>query len=162
MKFFRLVPFLSLTLVALVGCGANFTDGTPCSPNGFINQTALTDAQLLSLWKGAQTQIATQPIPLDPVTDPRDITYDPPDPKAMSMEPQCQVKVVAAAPAPNVPNGYACSQSPTGYCGGMTEGGSGGPWTLKIVSTRLNNPGTTGWEMQNVILYKLGVKFNGR
>ena len=139
-----------------------FTGDIPCSPNGFINETTATDAQLLALWQGAQTQLATQPIPLDPVTHPTDITYDPPDPKAMSVEPECQVKIVAQPPAPNVGNGFACTASPTGYCGALTMGGTGGPWTIEVVSTAVNSAGTTGWEMQNVILYKLGVSFSGR
>jgi hypothetical protein len=158
-----LLPFVSLVSAVSVGCSSvPFSDGIPCSPNGFINETEAPDAQLLALWQGAQTQLATQPIPLDPVTDPNDVTYAPPDSNAMSVGPLCQVKIVAMPPAPNVPNGFVCTASPTGYCGGLTMGGKDGPWTIEVVSSELNSAGTTGWEMQNVILYKLGVSFSGR
>jgi len=116
----------------------------------------------MALWQGAQRTIATQPIPLNPVISPNDVSYDLPDSDAMSVEPGCRVKIVMENPAPGVANGFACPESPTGYCGGMTLGGYSGPWTIKVVSTAVNSAGTTGWEMQNVILYKLGVKFAGR
>jgi hypothetical protein len=155
--------FGSLLLVsffALTGCG--YSTPPQCSASGFINDTSATDAQLKGLWQGAQQQLATQPIPVDPVTSPGNITYAAPNSQALNVEPACQVTVVTEAnvlPASGQP-GFACSESPTGYCGGMTLGA--GPWTVEVVTPDLLNPGATGWEFQNVILEKLGYNVEGR
>lgn len=140
-----------------------------CSVNGFFNQSTATDAQLLALWQGAQQQLATQPIPMDPVTNPGNVQYSPPDPRALSIEPACKVTVIAlpnTQPLPTYPPGFPCppnSDAPPGYyCAGATLGGNGGPWTIEVVQNDLLDADATGWEMQNVILIRLGYNVGGR
>jgi hypothetical protein len=143
-----------------------------CSPNGFINETSATDAQLLALWQGAQKAIGAAPWPPTPVTNPS-APLKPADPRALTVLPACTVTIIAIPDAlaqslpgyPNVvhktnPTGiFACpgSDSPTGYCGGETIGN-----TIEVAASTAASAGTTGYEMQNVILQKLGYSTSGR
>ena len=156
---FTLLPILLLPFM-LAGCGDGVTQ--PCSSSGFINKTDASDTQLGELWQGAQPEMATKPIPLDPVSSSGNITYASPNPKALKVTPDCHVTVTTK---PNVlPNskfpGFSCSESPTGYCAEITLGS--GPWTVEIVAPDLLEPGATSWEFQNVILEKLGYNVEGR
>lgn len=124
----------------------------PCSSDGFINLTTATDEQLESLWVGAQKALATQPIDIDPLgSDPHTVA---PDNKALDQWPGCQVEV-RTTPGP-----FAAPQSPTGYANGETMGA--GPWIIQVNEQEVLNPGVTGWEMENVILEKLGISVKGR
>jgi hypothetical protein len=141
---------LALALL-LAGCGAG-TKPT-ASPSGFINQTTdATDAQLTALWQQAQQALATQPIPMNPVTSPNDITYAKPDPRALQLQPD-GLDVI------EMPGAYfPCSESPTGYCAGLTEG----PEQIEVAQKYILSAGGTGYEMQNTMLERLGYNVSGR
>lgn len=146
---------LFLAALMLTGCGG--ASDPPADASGFINETSATDAQLAALWKGAQQQLATQPIPLDPVTNPNNITYAPPNPKALQVEPDGLI--VKYGPPPYAPDGaFACSESPTGYCWGITISSH----EIEIAPKMILSAGATGWEMQDVILIRLGYNVGGR
>jgi len=80
-----------LTMV-LVGCG-----GDPGSlPVGFVNQTQHSDADLWTIWKAAQKNVATE-IDLNPVQEAPPLIL-PGDSRALSVEP----RQLTVAPEPDV------------------------------------------------------------
>lgn len=134
-------------LTTLAGCGTP----TVISDN-FNNQTTATQAQLLALWQGAAQQIATQKNPINPVTDPDNPGYWPPDPRALDLEPDGLTVIEMPG------NAFPCDASPTGYCAGETLSSQ----KIEIAAKYLLQPDGTGWEMQNVILERLGYNVSGR
>ena len=135
----------------------------PCTSTGFYNSSPATPEQIAKAWQQAQTNIATQPILLDPLGSHPHTA--PADPRAFNVESDGSVSVIGMANAltPNNP-GFPTSDSPTGYAGGLTKGGSSGPWTVEVVTptpTTIDAPAME-WEFENVILYKLGYSLEGR
>ena len=139
--------------------------------------TSATDVQLETLWQQAQQDLATQPIVLNPVTvEMHGGTLEtvPADPRAYSVKPDCVAVIgvpdmtVAQLQAENPGLATEHNVDPTGvipapgnaqtkYCVAYTTSGS-----IYVAASQVLNPGATGWEMQNVILARLGYNTAGR
>jgi hypothetical protein len=177
------------TLGLLTGCGTGTTAGFTTSATttssaasacqaGFLNQSAFTPAQLAATWQWAQTELATQPIPMNPLAG-GTIQYYPEQPQALTITPNCQVTIETEPDVPTAdlpPNWHAAfPKDPTGvilcpggsdassadgqYCEGITLGTPGNNSVVVAASIANVNAGridgTLGWEMQNVILERI-------
>ena len=173
-------------VISLLGCGGSFTASDPpaCSAGTpFDNQTngGATQQQLMTIWLWAQNDLATNPIPLNPVTvitqggvdkcqPAGDVRCMPAQPDAMNIEPDCaRVMAVPDLSAAHLAQlGYPGLKDPTGiiaapngaassYCYAYTEGN-----TVYVAASMVLSDGATGWEFENIILERLGIPVGGR
>ena len=137
----------------------------------FINDTALTDAQLLAIWNTAAQGLATQQIPIST----NGTNLQPPNPKALTIKPE-NVTVVSMpdwtiSDLEKIDPAWSKDKDPSGsfavigdgLLGYETVAGITMPWrrpriygATSVLSTVLV------WEFQNVILNKLGYDVEGR
>jgi hypothetical protein len=187
-KTFPFLVVFTVALIALVssvGCGGgsmgtNSASNAQCNNSGFSNQTGglATDAQLQRIWTDAQTWLATQPIEMNTAL----VAYEgaPPvyhqaDPRAANVQPNClAVFVVPDTPLADLPGVFhnGKHKDPTGMfpCPAETDGA--GQYcaaytapdyrSVHIAASLILNPGTTGWEFENVILQRLGYSCDER
>ena len=124
------------------------------------------------MWQRAQQTLATQQIPLNPVTAQVKgvaVVYVSPDPRAYQVSPNCVcVKTVPDIPAQSLsaqyqqkgyvdPTGVIQCNSATGYCHSYTDNHD-----VWVAQSLVLNDGATGWEFQNIILDRLGYNDSGR
>ncbi len=171
-----------LSAPILTGCGGSQFAPTPtCASTSFDNRTngGATDAQLQALWRQAQQQLATQNIPLNPVTAltqgaaPQTLS---PDSRANGVQPQCIAVIavpdltVAQLQAENPGVTLQHDTDPTGvihcpegaqakYCCAFTSSNNAG---IYVAASQVLNGGATGWEFENIILARLGYNTAGR
>jgi hypothetical protein len=173
-----------LFVAALTACGGSQLAPSPspsCATASFDNRTngGVTDAQLEALWQQAQQDLATQTIPLNPVTVlmqgavPDLIT---PDSRALGVQPKCIAVIavpdltVAQLQAENPSTALQHNTNPTGvihcpegaqakYCCAYTASNNEGVY---VTASELQNFGATGWEFENIILARLGYNTSGR
>jgi hypothetical protein len=143
----------------------------------FENHTSASTAQLKDLWVGAQTYLATQTIPLNPVTAAArgtPVTYSPANSRAYEIEPNglgvyavtdlTVAQLQSENPGmqlqhPSDPTGVVhCPDNTTHarYCVSYCKDGA-----VYVAASQVLNPGATGYEFQNVILMRLGHDVSG-
>jgi hypothetical protein len=167
--------------LGLVACGGNPTSTSQQSQQtdtAFDNHSSASTEQLKELWVGAQTQLATQAIPLNPVTASvkgTPVTYSPANSRAYTIEPDglgvygVPDLTVAQLQSENPGVPLQHGSDPTGiihcpenanhvrYCVSYCEGGA-----VYAAASQVLNPSATGYEFQNVILMRLGYDVAGR
>jgi hypothetical protein len=135
----------------------------------FVNYTALSNAQLQSIWSNAAQQLATQQIPLN--TSGGDL--QPPDPRALNVLPKNVavismpdwsvadlVKIDPAWAGHAVPTGAFAVDTGFDY---ETVAGITMPWTRpRVYGATSVLANVLVWEFQNVILDKLGYDVSNR
>jgi len=144
------VKYLALASIFLflVGCGGS--PAVPASP---------LDAQLVALWHGAQDALATQPITLNAamVAEGKESpVVIAPDMRAMDVKPDgVTVTVVAEV----MPGAILAPQNAGGvqYCHSYVVGSA-----IYVAASLKYSAGATGYEMQNIILSRLGYSVGGR
>lgn len=177
---------LSVALLLLVTClsgcgGSQFTPTPSCASSSFDNQTngGATDSQLQALWQQAQMELATQPIPLNPVAVQMQggaLVTITPDSRADTVQPECTAVIaihdltVAQLQAENPGVALQHNTDPTGiihcpegamarYCHSFTASNNRAAY---VSASEVLNFGATGWEFENIILARLGYNTSGR
>jgi hypothetical protein len=166
-----MIRFLFVALLLLTGCG-----GSPkAAPTAQAVGASFTDPKLAALWQGAQTTIATQPIELNAalvVEDKEYPSYVPADSRAygveptgvtVTVEPDLTAAQLQAAGFPKTvaePTGVIqCPQNAGNvkWCHSYTIGND-----IVVAQSLLYSAGATQYEMENVILQRLGYNIGGR
>ena len=138
----------------LSSCG-----GSPAAAPQNRAAAQFSDPRLQALWVGAQQAIAYQPIVLNAAlvaegrqTVPETIA---PDLRALGVSPQG----VTVTPVPDVSPGViaAPAGASANWCHSYTQGSA-----VYVAASLEYSAGATGWEMQNVILERLGYDVSGR
>jgi hypothetical protein len=144
------VYFSCLFVLVIVSCG-----GQPKSNSVSV----LSDPQLKALWQDAQTVIATQPIMINAalVAEGKEQPiYFSPDLSAYNINPDGVTVIpvedngTGVIKAPNNVGGVA-------WCHSYLQGSE-----IYVAASMMYNSGTTGYEMQNYILSKLGFNVSQR
>jgi hypothetical protein len=137
--------------------------------NTFVNYTALSDAQLLSIWNAAAQQLATQQIPIST----NGTNLHPPDPRALTVQPK-NVAVISMpdwtiADLEKIDPAWSKDKDPSGSFAvdtGLdyeTVAGITMPWTRpRVYGATSVLANVLVWEFQNVILDKLGYDVSSR
>lgn len=187
--YFRILAIMLSTsvlffLAPLTGCGGSKFDAprsSSCATTGFDNRThgGATDSQLQALWQQAQQELATQPIPLNPVAAQMQggtLETIAPDLRASGVQPQCIAVIsvpdltVAQLQAENPGIALQHKVDPTGvihcpegalakYCHSFTASNNEAAY---VSVSMVLNFGATGWEFENIILARLGYNTAGR
>lgn len=177
---------IAMALLLLIACssgcgGSQFTPTPSCTSSSFDNQTngGATDSQLQALWQQAQMELATQPIPLNPVTVQMQggaLVTITPDSRADTVQPECTAVIaihdltVAQLQAENPGVALQHNTDPTGiihcpegamarYCHSFTASNNR---AVYVSASEVLNFGATGWEFENIILARLGYSTSGR
>lgn len=129
----------------------------PCGNSEFINETGLTNAELMEQWMKAQKNIAGESpefpngamlnellVALNGAAPSHVI-----DSRALTIWPKCQRCVTLADVAGS--SGFACSESPTGRCYGLIKDGV--VYGAKSVEHQIYT-----YEFTTIILIQLGYK----
>lgn len=138
----------------------------------FVNDSGLSDAQLMDIWNTAAQQLATQQIPIST----NGSNLHPPDPKALAVKPK-NLTVVAVddwsiADLIKIDPAWGKDKDPShtfavdgnsGFVEYTTVAGITLPWIKpRIYGARSVMATVLVWEFQNVILSKLGYDTEGR
>jgi hypothetical protein len=176
------IPALVLILssVLMTGCGASPATQGASRVQAQSNNPIAADSRLGALWSDAQQVIATGPIVLNAALvaegleaqnavngDPRAVGISSAGVQVLTI-PDLTVTVLANETGKPIsqlqhqvdPTGIIhCPQNTGGavYCAGFMQNGQ-----IYVAASMLYNPGATGYEMQNVILEKLGYNISKR
>ena len=149
---------MRLSLI-VVGCGGSASTANTDRAAQSRTITVATDPQLSALWAGAQQVIDTDNIVLNAaavaVQGVSPEIY-PPDPRALRV--LANGVTVTTIPDLN-PGAITCPNNAEGvkYCHSNVQGSS-----IFVATSNLYNPDATGYEMQNIILERLGYNVTKR